>query len=224
MLTPWQHWRHSWQKEYVCCRIEGSRALHHMHGAKSLLCSRPTQSTVLFGFNKIFHSIQPSTASKAWPRLQKHHNLHAWTCGALSKRNDAQCLVTHWIVGAGWAAATLISRRMTCHRMRSETCEQQMADLPADYMESIGQFLHCGVDYFGPFSIKEGCKELKRWGIVFTCLARRAVPLDSASSLMTYRYINAFRRFTSLQGPVRIQTKEQTSLELPMNFQRRSAK
>ena len=43
-----------------------------------------------------------------------------------------------------------------------------MANLPEHRLEPAPPFTHCGVDYFGPFVIKEGRKELKRYGVLFT--------------------------------------------------------
>ena len=51
--------------------------------------------------------------------------------------------------------------------------------------------------------IKDGRRELKRYGALFTCLASRAVHIETANSLDTDSFINALRRFISRRGPVR---------------------
>jgi len=48
---------------------------------------------------------------------------------------------------------------------------------------------------FGPFVVKKGRKELKRYGCLFTCLACRAIHIKTANSLDTFSFINALRRF-----------------------------
>ena len=78
-----------------------------------------------------------------------------------------------------------------------------MANLPEDRLEPAPPFTHCGVDYFGPFVIKEGRKELKRYGVLFTCLSSRAIHLEVSASLETDSFINALRRFINRRGPVR---------------------
>ena len=40
--------------------------------------------------------------------------------------------------------------------MRSGTMTQNMANLPEDRLESSEPFTYSGVDFFGPFYIKEG--------------------------------------------------------------------
>ena len=78
-----------------------------------------------------------------------------------------------------------------------------MADLPADRLESAPPFSYSGVDLFGPWIIREGRKELKRYGVLFTCLCCRAVHVEVATSLSTDSFINSLRRFIAIRGPVR---------------------
>ena len=51
--------------------------------------------------------------------------------------------------------------------------------------------------------IKEGRKELERYGCLFTCLPSRAVHIETANSLETDSFIQALRRFIARRGPVR---------------------
>ncbi len=50
------------------------------------------------------------------------------------------------------------------------------------------------------FLAKRGRKEEKRYGVVFTCLAVRAIHIEVTSSLDTDAFINALRRFIARQG------------------------
>ncbi|KAK3096117.1 hypothetical protein FSP39_023413 [Pinctada imbricata] len=78
-----------------------------------------------------------------------------------------------------------------------------MSELPFDRLQPEPPFTYSGVDFFGPFIVKEGRKEMKRWGVIFTCMASRAVHLETANSLDTSSFINALRRFMSVRGTVR---------------------
>lgn len=63
-------------------------------------------------------------------------------------------------------------------------------------------FTSAGLDYFGPFEIKHGRTSVKRYGVIFTCLAIQAVHLGVAASLDTDSFINALHRFIARRGQV----------------------
>lgn len=109
----------------------------------------------------------------------------------------------YWIVNANSIVRHLISKCVVCRRLRGAMGEQKMADLPRERITPSPPFTYCGVDYFGPFLIKQGRKEVKRYGVLFTCLASRAVHIETADSLKTDSFVNALRRFIARRGPVR---------------------
>ena len=78
-----------------------------------------------------------------------------------------------------------------------------MADLPEDRLEPSPPFTYCGVDFFGPRYVKEGRKELKRYGVIFTCMASRSVHLEVCNTMETDSFLNALRRFVCRRGPIR---------------------
>ena len=78
-----------------------------------------------------------------------------------------------------------------------------MADLPNDRLEPVPPFTYSAVDYFGPWYVKEGRRELKRYGVIFTCMSSRAIHLEVAHTLNTDSFINAYRRFVGRRGPIR---------------------
>ena len=114
-----------------------------------------------------------------------------------------------WIIGGSTAVATHISKCVTCRKLRGKVQDQKMADLPVDRLEPAPPFTFCAVDYFGPWNIKEGRKEVKRYGVLFTCMSSRAIHLESANSLDTSSFIDAFGRFTCRRGRIRQLTSDQ---------------
>ncbi|CAC5369945.1 unnamed protein product [Mytilus coruscus] len=108
-----------------------------------------------------------------------------------------------WIIGCSTAVSKYLSTCVICRKQRSHTQEQKMADLPIDRLHQVPPFTYSGVDLFGPWYIKEGRKELKRYGVLFTCLSCRGVHTETANSLDTSSFINALRRFIATRGPVR---------------------
>lgn len=109
----------------------------------------------------------------------------------------------YWITSGSSAVANVISQCVMCRRQRRALEQQQMASLPKDRVLQALPFSYCAVDYFGPFVVKERRSDVKRYGVLFTCLASRGVHLETVNSLDTSSFINALRRFLARRGPVR---------------------
>lgn len=91
---------------------------------------------------------------------------------------------------------------ITCRKLRAVPQQQMMAELPTDRLEEAPPFNFSAVNYFGPFYIREGRKEMKRYGVLFSCTASRAIHLEIATSLTTDSFLNAYRRFVSRHRPI----------------------
>ena len=79
-----------------------------------------------------------------------------------------------------------------------------MADLPKERMSEEPPFTYCGVDLFGSFLVKDGRKEVKRYGALYTCLSSRAIHIEVVYSLSTDSFIMSLRRFVARRGNVRM--------------------
>jgi len=109
-----------------------------------------------------------------------------------------------WIIQAPAAIRRVIRNCVGCRKQRARVGEQKMSDLPEDRLTADNPpFTSTGVDYFGPFEIKRGRSVVKCYGVMFTCLAARAVHLEVADSLDTSSFINALRRFLARRGQCR---------------------
>ena len=108
-----------------------------------------------------------------------------------------------WIVSASSAIRSLIHRCVVCHKLRGKLGEQKMSDIPKERISNDPPFTHCGVDTFGPFTIKERRSELKRYGALFTCMASRAVLIEVTHSLDADSFIQVLRRFIERHGSIR---------------------
>ena len=71
-------------------------------------------------------------------------------------------------------------------------------------------FLNTGIDYFGPNHVKMKKKTgsnagtVKRYGVLFTCLTKRAVYIELGKDLSTDAFILTLRRFISRCGNVQV--------------------
>ena len=65
---------------------------------------------------------------------------------------------------------SVIVKCVTCKRCFGKPKDQKMADLPKQRVSPNPPFTYTGVDCFGPFTVKRGRAQMKRWGCIFTCL------------------------------------------------------
>jgi hypothetical protein len=78
-----------------------------------------------------------------------------------------------------------------------------MADLPVERVNPSPPFTYVGCDCFGPFIVKENRKELRHYGVIYTCMASRPIHIELIDSMTTDAFINALRCFISIRGPIR---------------------
>ena len=130
--------------------------------------------------------------------IEKHHTnighggmSHTWT----SLRQK------YWVVKGASTVRRILGKCILCSRRNATAGQQLMADLPESRLQSNSPpFSYIGVDYFGPFFVKQGRSKTKRYGCIFSCLTTRAVHIEVAADLSTDSFINALRRFISRRG------------------------
>ncbi|XP_043222567.1 uncharacterized protein LOC122381883 [Amphibalanus amphitrite] len=109
----------------------------------------------------------------------------------------------YWIIKANSAVRAVLSRCTSCRRRQAPVVSQVMSDLPPERVTpDEPPFTKVGCDYFGPFFVKSGRRQSKRYGVLFTCLTTRGVHIEVANSLDTSSFINALRRFQARRGQV----------------------
>ena len=87
-----------------------------------------------------------------------------------------------------------------CRNRRAKPQAPMMAELPPERFDMSRPFSTVGIDFLEPFSVRKFCKTEKRYVLLVTCLATRAVHLEVAYSLDTDSFIMALRRFMSRRG------------------------
>ena len=153
----------------------------------------------------------PEDARHQWIIPKDHHVAkliiqHAHqTCNHQGRNQTLSALrQRYWIPRAGVTVKAVVKKCTICRRHEAKMGSQKMADLPASRVSPGNPpFTFTGVDYFGPFEIKQGRSMKKRYGVIFTCMNSRAVHLEIAESLDTSSCINAIRRFVSRRGQVK---------------------
>lgn len=78
-----------------------------------------------------------------------------------------------------------------------------MSDLPPDRTSPANPFEFTTLDLFGPYKVRDEVRKrvtVKVWGIVFCCMASRAIYTDVVSDQSSEGFLLAYQRFTSLRG------------------------
>ena len=84
-----------------------------------------------------------------------------------------------WIIKGGAAVRSSIGKCALCRKRNAAVGQQLMSDLPVarrQYMRP--PFHHVGIDYFGPYLVKQGRSLVKRYGCLFTCMTVRAIHIE----------------------------------------------
>ncbi|XP_066919725.1 uncharacterized protein [Clytia hemisphaerica] len=129
-----------------------------------------------------------------------HQNLHH--AGRTSTLHEAR-RCGFWIINGNSLVRYILMKCVQCRILRGKSSTPKMADLPKDRLEPSPPFTYCGLDMFGPFIIRERRSDLKRYGIIFTCLNSRAVHFESVCSMDTDSFLLCLRRFICRRGSVR---------------------
>ncbi|XP_078371484.1 uncharacterized protein LOC144655144 [Oculina patagonica] len=109
-----------------------------------------------------------------------------------------------WITQGSSTVKSVLAECVSCRRRQAPLCQQKMADLPeCRVLPDKPPFTSVGVDYFGPFQVRRGRCLVKRYGVIFTCLAIRAVHIEIAHSLNTDSFLLALRQFITKRGQVK---------------------
>ncbi|XP_076388980.1 uncharacterized protein LOC143264668 [Megachile rotundata] len=110
----------------------------------------------------------------------------------------------YWPIDGKNTTRKVIRRCVKCFRVNPPTTNYVMGNLPAARVTAGRPFSTCGVDYCGPFYVKErryrNRARVKVYVAVFTCFATKAVHLEVVGDLTTEAFIAALKRFIARRG------------------------
>jgi Pao retrotransposon peptidase/Family of unknown function (DUF5641)/Protein of unknown function (DUF1759)/Integrase zinc binding domain len=106
-----------------------------------------------------------------------------------------------WIVDIHRAVRRVTSRCQFCKNKRAAPKNPLMGLLPEPRLAFGNKpFTHVGIDGFGPFLVRFGRGNVKRYGLILTCLTFRAVHIEMLRDMTTNQVLMALRRFFSARG------------------------
>lgn len=117
----------------------------------------------------------------------------------------------YWILSGRAAVRRAVYTCVPCSKYRASNPQPFMADLPASRVTAQRPFYSVGMDYGGPFVVKEsrrrGARTYKAYLALFICMAVKAVHLEIVTDISTESFLAALDRFTSRRGiPAKIYT------------------
>ncbi|XP_070517900.1 uncharacterized protein [Cardiocondyla obscurior] len=109
-----------------------------------------------------------------------------------------------WPIGLKSTVKRVLSSCISCFKSKPSFSETVMGELPAPRVTVSRPFSHCGVDYAGPFLLREGKRRNagrhKAYLALFVCFATKAVHLELVSDLSTESFLATLKRFISRRG------------------------
>ena len=111
----------------------------------------------------------------------------------------------YWPIDGRTQIRKIIRRCVTCFRAKPILAGHKMGNLPTVRVEKgVRVFYNVGIDYCGPFYVKErkyyNKKRIKTYIALFICMSTKAVHIEVAHDLSTEAFLNTLRRFVSRRG------------------------
>lgn len=111
-----------------------------------------------------------------------------------------------WVLSARSAVRSRIFKCIRCFKCKPPLSVPVMGNLPKSRVTPSRAFSVSGVDYAGPFLVKQfllrRVQPIKVYLCIFICFSTKAVHLEVVSDLTTNAYIAALTRFTCRRGVI----------------------
>jgi len=109
-----------------------------------------------------------------------------------------------WVVSSRAAIRRVLFKCTVCIRYKAAAPQPVMADLPSTRVQQCRPFTNVGMDYGGPFTVKEShhrnSRTYKAYLALFICLSIKAVHLEVVTDLSTEAFMAALDRFVARRG------------------------
>lgn len=110
----------------------------------------------------------------------------------------------YYIVNSIREIKSVIHKCISCCRHKALASQQLMGSLPNERITPSRAFEKVGLDYCGPFEIKQSSLRRtivsKGYVAVFVCFASKAVSMEVVSDMSTDTFLAALKRFVSRRG------------------------
>lgn len=131
-------------------------------------------------------------------REMHERNLHVGQNGLVSIVRQQ-----YWPVKLKSIVKQTTNRCYVCYRNKPQQTNQFMGDLPSYRVTPSPVFSKTGIDFAGPFVLKESGRKpkfYKAYVCVFVCMSVKAVHLELCTDLRSETFLGALQRFVSRRG------------------------
>ncbi|XP_051165958.1 uncharacterized protein LOC127284527 [Leptopilina boulardi] len=126
-------------------------------------------------------------------------NMHSGVNGTLYALREK-----FWIIDGRVSIRRILNLCVKCFRVRPKEVSYAMADLPRVRVTPARPFENCGVDYCGPFFVKEkqfrNRNKVKVYAAVFVCMSTKAIHVELVGDLSTEKFLGCLKRFFARRG------------------------
>ena len=108
-----------------------------------------------------------------------------------------------WITKLLNMVKSIKSQCIICKKLDKTLSPQVMGKLPEERLKPAPPWYTTAINLFGPYTIKDEVMKRTRskaYGVLFNCLATRAVREDPAPDYSADKFLMVFRRFVSIRG------------------------
>lgn len=131
-----------------------------------------------------------------------HYHLLALHAGP--RTTQALIQQKFWIVSLRNLLRQRLFRCNICYRFTAKPVQPIMSDLPMARVAKERPFLNVGVDFGGPFMLKESSRRnarlVKAYLCLFVCFTTKAVHLDAVMDMTSAGFLACFDRFIGRRG------------------------
>jgi len=132
------------------------------------------------------------------------HHWHIFSCHSGTRLMISLISKRFWILSIRRVIGIEIKSCVTCVRLSAVNPQPVMADLPLSRVVQCRPFSKVGIDFAGPFRMKElklrKAREYKVYISVFVCMTVKAVHLEIVTDLSTPAFLAALDRFVARRG------------------------
>lgn len=180
------------------------------HGKFRRLCARKRDDGIIVVGGRILKSAESSYDEQELILMPYSHRMSRLYAERIHNRGHAGVSATvskirarFWIINLRRIVRSIKHQCVICRKKEKSLEGQIMGPLPEERMTPAPAWSATGVDFFGPFQTRGETNKRSRgkaYGLIFNCLASRAVYVDIATDYSTQGFLMVLRRFVSIRG------------------------